>query len=269
MKRRGPFPKNPAVHQHGPGSGGDKPAPVQHRFRLAGPKKPPRVSAQRLHPSVVVITVGPAGGVDLPGGNAHAAQGGDQKRRFLPAPPAAAAEDGERRGSTLILSLIGGVLMAPAVDFQHPRFRRGEIPDPRPESVVEDGPVKGQVLVVHPGKQDIVCKNFPVQRPAPRRLFPQSQGMTGKLQKQLWRITVQVALRQMIPQEGHRPMLVGSQICQHLLPFHPKILCQHTVHCLPHLHGSRLPGSSRTSSTVSAGSGSIGSGPRSAKTVSG
>ena len=57
-----------AVDQYGPGGGGVEPAPVQHRLRFTGAQEAPPALAQHLHPGVVVVAVGPAGGVHLPGG---------------------------------------------------------------------------------------------------------------------------------------------------------------------------------------------------------
>ncbi len=263
VEGRSPLAEDPAVNQHSPGRGGDEPAPVQSRLRLTGPQEPPHVPAQDLHPSVVVVTVGPAGGVDLPGGDAHAAQSGDQEGGLLPAAAAPAAKNGERGGGALILGLIAGVFMAPAVDLQSPFLLTGEVLDPGPESGAEDFPVKGQVLVVYPREENVVVKNILLQLPAPRRRLPQGQGVIREAEEQLRRIAVQIAQRQMVPQKFHGPAPVRSQLCQQLLP--PGSVSRLHVQ----LHFGTSPGSRRTSSTVSAGSGSTGLGPSSAKTISG
>ena len=57
MKGGAALAEDPAVDQHGPGGGGDEPAPVQLRLRLAGPQEPPFASAQDFHPGVVVVAV--------------------------------------------------------------------------------------------------------------------------------------------------------------------------------------------------------------------
>ena len=255
--------EDPAVDQHGPGGGSDEPAPVQLRLRLAGSQEPPFVPAQDLHPGVVVVAVGPPGGVDLPGRDAHAAQGGDQEGGFLPAAPAPAAEDGEGGGGALVLGLIAGVLVAPAVDLQGPLLHAGEVLHPGPEPGVENFPVEGEVLVVDTGEQDVVAENFLLQLPAPVRRLPEREGMVREAEEQLRRIAVQIALGQMLPEERHGPLPLRAQVRQEGVP------AEGVSFFHIHLHSGTSPGSSRISSTVSTGSGSTGLGPRSAKTMSG
>ena len=165
-----------AVHQHGPGGGGVEPAPVQHRLRLAGAQKTPAAMAQHLYPGVVVVAVGPAGGVHLPGGQAHAAQRGHQKGRFLPAASASAAEHGQRRGGPPVLCLVRSVLLAPAVDLLH-RLLLVQAPDPLPQQGMEQGAVVGQILVIDPGTEDILLIRLLAQRGAPGHGAPQAGGV--------------------------------------------------------------------------------------------
>ncbi len=213
--------KHPAVHQHRPGGGCGKPAPIQHRLRLAGPQKPPASIAQGLHPGMVVVAVGPPGCVHLPGRNAHAPQGGHQEGRLLPAPPAAAPVHRQGGGGSLVLRLVPGPLPAPAVYLLHPGLHAGEILHPGPEGVKEDLPVEGQILVIYPGKQHVMGEHRPVQPPAPGGRPPEKYSMADKFQKQLRRIAVQVAGRQVIQQELHGPPLLPRQGSQRVGPITP------------------------------------------------
>jgi len=258
-----PLAEEAAVNEHGAGGGGVEPPPVQHGLGLAGPQKAPAAIAQGLYPGVVVVAVGPPGGVDLPGGDAHAAQGGDQEGGFLPAAPAPAAEDGEGGGGALVLGLIAGVLVAPAVDLQGPLLHAGEVLHPGPEPGVENFPVEGEVLIVDTGEQDVVAENFLLQLPAPVRRLPEREGMVREAEEQLRRIAVQIALGQVFPEERHGPLLFRAQVRQEGVP------AEGVSFLHIHLHSGTAPGSSRISSTVSTGSGSTGLGPRSAKTMSG
>ena len=70
--------------QHGPRGGGGKPPPVRGLLRLTGSHVPPPGPVPELHPGVVVVAVGPAGGVDLPGRDAHRPESRRQEGGLLP-----------------------------------------------------------------------------------------------------------------------------------------------------------------------------------------
>src|SRR5699024_11092613 len=113
VEDRPPPLKGAGAHRHGPAGGGVEPPPVQDGLGLTGPQEAPGAAAEDLHPGVVVVAVGPAGGVDLPGGQPHSAQGGYQEGGFLPAAAAAAPEHGEGRGGTVVLGLVADLPGAP------------------------------------------------------------------------------------------------------------------------------------------------------------
>ena len=132
VEGRGTGTEQTGVDQNSSGGGGVEPPTVQNRLRLAGPQKAPLTVTQGFYPGVVIVTVSPAGGVDLPGGNAHAAQGGHQESRLLTAPAAAVAEHRQGGGGAVVLELIGGLLMAPAVYRQHSFLIGGQTGYPLP-----------------------------------------------------------------------------------------------------------------------------------------
>ena len=131
-----------AMNQHGPGGGGVEPAPIQHRLRLTRAQEPPFTVAQNLHPGVVVVTVRPPGGVYLSGRQAHRAQGGHQEGGLLPAPAAATAIHRQGGGGAVVLSLVAGLLMAPAIDLQN-GFLLLQVLHPLPQLTVKQSPVVG------------------------------------------------------------------------------------------------------------------------------
>lgn len=202
------------MDHNGPGGGGIEPAPVQNGLGLTGPQEAPLSVAQGLHPGVVVVAVGPPGGVDLPGGDAHAAQGGYQEGGFLAATAAAVAEHRQGRGGAVVLELVGGLLMAPAVDLQNPCLLGGEGGYPVPERIVKEGAVEGQVLVVDPREEHIVEKKLLLQRRAPGGLPPQRQGVVGKPEEEGEGVAVQVAGGQVPGQKGHGPPPLRGELIQ-------------------------------------------------------
>ena len=189
-----------AVDQHGPGGGGVEPAPVQHRLRLAGPQEAPLALTQHLHPGVVVVAVGPAGGVHLPGGQTHSAQGGHQEGGLLPAPAAAAAVYRQGGGGAVVLGLIAGLLMAPAVDLQG-GLLLGQVLHPVPQMAVKQCPVVGQILVVDPGAEDVLLVGLPAERSAPGDGLAQHMAVGGEGLKQGLGVAVPV-LRQGLPDKS-------------------------------------------------------------------
>ena len=87
--------------------------------------------------------------------------------------------------------------MAPAVDLQDALPGVRDVPDTGPQGLKKDAPVEGQVLVVHPGEQDVVTEDLLLQLRAPEGLSPEGEGLVRKSQKELGGIAVQIALRQM------------------------------------------------------------------------
>ena len=203
MQRMAAGGKQAGVDEHGAPRRGIEPAAVELRLRLTGAQKPPAAAAQRLHPGMVVIAVRPARGIDLPGGDADAAQRRHQKGGFLPAPPAAAAKDGERGGGAFILHLVAGLLMAPAVRFKH-RLLFAKPADARPQRRMKQRAVVGEVLIVDARKEHIVQKQLLIQRAAPSGALTQSKRMFAKGEEEGGRVAVQVALGQRLGEKGHR-----------------------------------------------------------------
>ena len=106
------------MNQHCPGSGGSKPAFIQHRLRLTGPQIMPSVSVPDFHPGVVIVTVSPPGRIALPGRNSHTAHGLHRQGGFLSAPSISPAKHRHRGCGAVISGLIGGLFITPVIDFQ-------------------------------------------------------------------------------------------------------------------------------------------------------
>ena len=80
------------VHEHGARRGGVEPSQVKHSLGLAGAQKVPFAVGPGFHPGVVVVGVGPARRIDLPGGNARRPQRRHGQHRFLTAASHAAPD---------------------------------------------------------------------------------------------------------------------------------------------------------------------------------
>ena len=70
--------------------------------------------------------------------------------------------------------------MAPAV-YRQNCVIHVQLGDLGPDFTIKEGAVKGEILVVHPGTEDIVEKKLLVQFRAPGHAFPQKQGVIDKL----------------------------------------------------------------------------------------
>ena len=110
--------------------------------------------------------------------------------------------------------------MAPAVDLQHLLLHSGQVLHPRPQGAVEEGPVEGQVFVVHPGEEDVVIEDLLVQSGAPGGHLPQHHGVAGKLQKEIKGVAVQVALGQVVPEKLQGGAVLRGDGAQFIGPIH-------------------------------------------------
>ena len=129
-----------------------KPGHVEPGLRLTGSHELPLAIDEDLHPGVVVVGVGPARRIDLPGGNARGAQRGHGQRGLLAAAPHAALNRLQRRRRTAVGRLVSSHLVTPVVDLQgrllqrHARHTGAErIGIQRPEIV--------ERFIVHPQRQ--------------------------------------------------------------------------------------------------------------------
>ena len=153
-----------------------KPAPIQHRFRLTGAEIVPVPIAVSLHPGMVVVTVGPEGHVNLPGGNADTPQSGDREHGLLPAPSDAAAERRHGAFRPAVGGLIGHLLGAPAVHLQN-GLPGGKPRRPGCQPVVEKPAAVHKIFGIDPGTEHIVEEKALRQFPAEGAVLPQKQGM--------------------------------------------------------------------------------------------
>ena len=89
--------KDLGVHQHSARSRLVEPGQVEHGLGFAGSHEVPRAIHPHFHPSMVVVGMCPARGIDLPGGNAHGAQGCHGERTFLAAAACRSEQGGHGR----------------------------------------------------------------------------------------------------------------------------------------------------------------------------
>ena len=107
------------VHQHAARGRLVEPPEVQDRLGLAGAEEVPFAVHPGFDPGVVVVGVCPARRVDLAGGDAHGAEGGHRERTLFAASARGGLQGGEGRRGAGVGGLVGDVLVAPVVDFQH------------------------------------------------------------------------------------------------------------------------------------------------------
>ena len=132
----------------------------------------PPVPQPDLHPGVVVVAVGPAGDVDLPGGNAKGPQSVYGEDGFLPTAPTAGPVYRQGGGSAQIGGLIGRLLRAPVVDLNG-RPLRGEPRGPLRQQAVKQPPAVAEFLLIDPAVEHIGQENFLRYTPSQGRALPQ------------------------------------------------------------------------------------------------
>jgi len=148
----------PGMQQQGPGCRRCEPAPVQSLLRLAGSQKMPAAIHPDLHPGVVVVAVGPAGGVDLPGGDAHGPVGVDGKGGFLAAAAKAAAPGGGCGNRAVIRQPVCYLTGVPIIHPDGGLIFRQTGQEGR-QLIIHSPAAVGQLLLVDPGMEHIVQEN--------------------------------------------------------------------------------------------------------------
>ena len=115
--------KGLAVDHEAAGAGHGKPAHVELGVGFAGTEELPLtafafgVGNPHFDPCVVVVAMGPAGGVALAGGDAHSAQGGDGKGALLTAAAKGGAHGGQGGTGAAVGGTVCHMLVAPVVDL--------------------------------------------------------------------------------------------------------------------------------------------------------
>ena len=124
------------VDEHGTGNGSVEPREIEHRLRLAGSEEEPLAIYPSFYPSMVVIGVRPARGIDLASGDTDCTQSCDQECGLFATAPIGRAYGSQRRGGAGITWRIDDVLVAPAVDLEY-RIMQGESLDAILQSIKE------------------------------------------------------------------------------------------------------------------------------------
>ena len=194
------------VHEHGAGGGGVEPAEVQDGLGLTGAQEPPAAVGPGFYPGVVVVGVGPAGRVHLPGGDADATQGGHQEGRFLPASAQGVLHQVQGRRRAGVRGLIGHLLVAPVVHLQN-GILHAQALDAGQQLGLENRPMAIQVLVIHPQRQHKVAE-FPLRHvPSPLH----GQGRPHIVQVELRGVVGNVGQRHVGVEEGQGLLLGPGQ----------------------------------------------------------
>ena len=107
------------VDEHGAGNGSIEPCEIEHRLRLAGSEEEPLAIYPSFYPSMVVIGVCPARGIDLTCGDTDCTQSCDQERGLFATAPIGRADGRQRRGGAGVTWRIDDVLVAPVVDLEY------------------------------------------------------------------------------------------------------------------------------------------------------
>ena len=179
------------VGEHRAGGGGVEPAQVQDGLRLTGPEEHPFPVGPGLHPGVVAFLMGPARGIDLPGRDAHAAQGGHAEGRFLAAAAQGVLDGRQGRVRPAVGRLVGHLLVAPVVHFQD-GLLHGHSLHPRLQLVIEHESRGIQVLVVRAQRQHEVAE-LPLGD-LPAHLLAGLEGFPHIGQKEFRRIVGDIGL---------------------------------------------------------------------------
>ena len=161
------FSENLRVHQHTTISRAVEPAEIQDRFRLAGTEEIPFAIDPSLDPGVVIVRMRPARRVDLPGRNAHRAEGGNRKGRFLAATAISGLDRGERRAGAGVRRGVDHFLVAPMVDLEHGVIKREPF-HPVFQLLIENHAALVKILVVDPDREHEVAEDHLGDAVAPR-----------------------------------------------------------------------------------------------------
>ena len=124
------------VDEHGAGNGSVEPCEIEYRLGLAGSEEEPLAIYPSFYPSMVVIGVCPARGIDLTCGDTDCTQSCDQECGLFATAPIGRAYGSQRRGGAGVTWGIDDVLVAPAVDLEY-RIMQGESLDAILQSIKE------------------------------------------------------------------------------------------------------------------------------------
>ena len=124
------------VDEHGAGNGSVEPREIEYRLGLAGSEEEPLAIYPSFYPSMVVIGMCPAWGIDLTCGDTDCTQSCYQERGLFATAPIGRADSSQRRGGAGVTWGIDDVLVAPVVDLEY-SIMQGESLDAILQSVKE------------------------------------------------------------------------------------------------------------------------------------
>ncbi len=220
------FSEPSGVENHGTGGRLNEPSSVQLLLRLAGSQKMPFSVAPHLYPGMIIVTVGPERRVDLPGGNAHAAQSRHPKSGLLPAAAHGDPEHGPGVLGPPVRGSIGGLPGAPEINFYSAVIHSSALCQQRIFSqracdlFMKKSPYIRDILIVHSIMKHIVGKD-PLRPAGKNSLIPQINPMSGIGQKQTRGIIQKIAKGHGAVKEGKSLSLVPAAVLQYFqnLPF--------------------------------------------------
>ena len=134
---------------------------------------------------MIVIAVGPPGAVNLPGGDAHTAQGGYGQHTFLAAAAQRPAQHGQGSQGPIIGGGVGGMGIAPVVDRKG-GLLHGFSPDMGQQFDQQKMPAGIQILGIDPVVQHIGEENLRWNGIGVFQLFHDFQGGPDISGQHLW-----------------------------------------------------------------------------------
>ena len=186
------LPEAAAVNEHRPAGRIGKPTLIQHLLRLAGPQEMPLSIAPDLHPRMVVVAVGPAWGVNLPGRDAHGPESVNAKGGLLAAAAIAGVVSPHGGDGAVIRGLVHHLFRIPIVDLDD-GVMGGQVPHPVRQKAVEIVAAVAQLLLVDPDMQDVVEENILRQVLGKGGTLPQMHPVEGGGEKDTEIVVSQVA----------------------------------------------------------------------------
>ena len=203
--------KDIRVHQHTAAGRGVKPTQIEHRLRLAGAQEVPFAIGPGFHPSMVVVGMRPARGVDLAGRDAYRAEGGHQESGFLTATSVSRPHCGKRRTGTSVRGLVDHLLVAPVIHFED-GICHGEILHAVFQLGIEDKARAVQLLVVNACREDEVPEKIFGHYLAPGHFLGSTQGGAQVSQVELARAISNVRQRHISVEKFQRLALIRGQL---------------------------------------------------------
>ena len=218
------------MHHHCSGRSIGKPPLIQDHKRLTCACEIPFSVTPKLHPCVVVITVGPPWHIHLPRRNSHTPKCIYQKNRLLTAASVTSSIYRKCRKCTVITTMISSFLRTPVIYLNCRIFRIFSF-NSILQLIPEKASTRKYLFLIHPVIQNIIQKHLLRQLFHPVQRIIKKQPMTCEILNLLKSIIHKITIRRGHIQILHCQPQISAASIQLLtnrlqrLPVRSKLLC--------------------------------------------